>query len=144
MGLLCQLTLWYSPIYNKSSIHLTLISFIKHYLTCNSWLAILDLQFLTCNSWLAILDLQFLICNSWLAILDLQCSSKGNRKAQIVPQHGTKIVFSRENVVLIARLLYPLCCCSCCWCSWIVIHVQQKDARWRPLLQITICIPIGI
>jgi hypothetical protein len=43
-----------------------------NYLTCNSWLAILDLQFLTCNSWLAILEWQFLTYNSWLAILDLQ------------------------------------------------------------------------
>jgi hypothetical protein len=49
------------------------------FLTCNSWLAILDMQFLTCNSWLAIIHLQFLTCNSWLAILDLQFLTRGNR-----------------------------------------------------------------
>jgi hypothetical protein len=28
--------------------------------------------------------------------------------------------------------------------SLLMSHVQQKDARWRLLLQIIICIPIGI
>jgi hypothetical protein len=82
----------------------------KRLFFCNSWLAILDLQFwlaildlqfLTCNSWLAILDLQFLTCNSWLAILNLQFLTRGNRipcatgrhkmcHGKNVPQHGTK------------------------------------------------------
>jgi hypothetical protein len=42
-------------------------------------------------------------------------------------QADQMVLFSREHEVL-ARLLYPLCCCSCCW---IVTHIQQKDTRWR-------------
>jgi hypothetical protein len=57
------------------------------FLTCNSWLAILDLQFLTCNSWLAILDLQFLTCNSWQEGTEYH-----------VPPEGTKCATGRHKM----------------------------------------------
>jgi hypothetical protein len=74
-------------------------------LTCNSWLAILDLQFfiiITCNYWSAILDLQFLTCNSWFAILDLQfliCNSCSDLFEQLT--------FSQCLFLFFLKLLMP-------------------------------------
>jgi hypothetical protein len=63
----------------------------------------------------------------------------GLQKSLVAPPLGifsvaplVKTIFSREHVVL-ARLLYPLCCCCCsCSCSsccswWIVTHGIQSN-----------------
>jgi hypothetical protein len=49
-------------------------------------------------------------------------------------------LFSREHVVL-ARLLYPLCC-SCCSCCWIVAH-GIRSTYWYSKYQLVVEVPIG-